>query len=352
MSQSLEPKQKNEKNRELLGKLVKRGITELKPTLSKVGVHYVDVEENLSDVSPTQVMTILKNLEKKGAVEADVLDRVLTCSDCGSPEVYSKYACPRCHSFNVEYTELMEHMKCGYIGSKDKFTEGSSLVCPGCKTLINENGSSKVSDLYPEQTKCRTIGNCYLCEKCGYRFDAPEIVHFCQQCKRNFTPREGNYVKIYKYKITDKTLDEFGKDSSVLETISSVLQKNGYKVRLQTSLLGASGVKHLFDIVAEKNNTRLAIDLSTVGDTKDVVSLMGKKMDTNPTEAILIDLSKDGDFSSLGQVYNIKTLKATDEKKLEIGLTGMLAGLDLPESEQKTKSKEKPQNKGGKSKRT
>jgi len=331
MSQSLEPEQKNEKKWALLSKLIKQGVTELNPTLSKVGVRYVDIEENLKDASPTRVMAALKKLEKKGAVEASLSDRVLTCPDCGSPKVYSKYACPKCHSFNVEYTELMEHIKCGYIGPKTKFAEESSLICPRCKTVISEGENHEADDPYLKQTKYRTIGNCYLCERCGYRFDTPEIVHFCQQCKRNFTHREGRYIKVYRYKITDKTLNNLKKDLPVLETIKNGLREKGYETRLHTSLSGTSGVPHPFDIVAEKNNTCLAFDLSTVGEAKDIVSLLGKKIDVNPSETILIDLSKHENLRSLGQVYGIKILKATDEKKLKKELTKILAKFDLPE---------------------
>lgn len=240
-----------DQERELLRKLIKKGVLELKPTLNKIGVHYVEAEETWKNTDSTKVKSILKNLEKKGALKSKFVDRVLTCPDCGSPEVYSKYICPKCNSHNVEYTQLLEHMKCGYIGSKDKFIKGSSLVCPSCQVELKE-----------EAVHYRVIGNCYQCEKCGYRFDKPEILHICQKCRRNFTHQEAKYLKTFSYKITDKTVNNFRKDIPILDNLKKILTQKGFKVQLHPKIAGASGVQHSFDILAEKNQNLLVIDIS------------------------------------------------------------------------------------------
>lgn len=52
MEQTPETMQKDvqdeDQDRELLGKLIKRGVLELKPRLSDVGVHYVEAEETIN----------------------------------------------------------------------------------------------------------------------------------------------------------------------------------------------------------------------------------------------------------------------------------------------------------------
>ncbi|NIO36987.1 hypothetical protein GTO27_04715, partial [Candidatus Bathyarchaeota archaeon] len=164
--------------RELLVKLIKRGVLEIKPRLSVGGVRYTEAEKALETDDSTQVRDVLRNLERKGALVAQFLDRVLTCPECGSPEVFSKYACPKCKSINVEFTELLEHMKCGYMGSKDDFLKDLSMVCPRCQT-----------ELVDDALQYRRVGDCYKCEKCGHCFDTPEVIHICQQCKRSFTHR-------------------------------------------------------------------------------------------------------------------------------------------------------------------
>ncbi|MCW3985866.1 MAG: hypothetical protein NWE91_05600 [Candidatus Bathyarchaeota archaeon] len=323
MEQTQKTMQKNVQNenheQELLGKLIKRGVLELKPRLSDVGVHYIEAEETLQTEDPAQVKGILKNLERKGALVAQFVDRVLTCPDCGSPEVFSKYACPKCNSINVEYTELLEHMKCGYMGSKDKFTKASSLICPECQT-----------ELVDDALQYRRIGNCYQCEKCGHRFDTPEVIHFCQQCKRNFTHREAKYIKIYAYKIAEETVNKFSKDLPLYESVEEILREKGYDIQFHSQITGTSGVQHPFDIVAKKQDVLLVADVSLTGDKNDAVSLLGKKMDINPTECLLIDLSDREELLSLGKVYGITILKGGNEKQLKRKLRDFLAILDSP----------------------
>jgi len=316
-----------DQEQELLGKLIKRGVLELKPTLNKAGIRYVEAEETWKDADPVQVKSALENLERKGALVPKFIDRVLTCQDCSSPEVYSKYACPKCNSINVEYTELLEHMKCGYIGSKNNFVKDSSLVCPGCQAELDD-----------EVVQYRVIGDSYQCEKCGYRFDTPEIIHFCQQCKRNFTHREANYIKIYAYKIADETINKFGKDLPLFESMGEILRENGFDTQFHAQIDGNSGVQHPFDIIAKKEKVLLVVDVSLSGDKNDAVSLLGKKMDVNPTESLLIDMSNRKELASLGKVYDITVFKGANEKELRNELRRFLVSLTSTKN-QKGKAK-------------
>ncbi len=309
--------QDRNQEQELLAGLIKRGVFELKPVLNKVGVHYVEVEETWKTADSVQIESILENLEKKGALVSKFIDRILTCPDCDSPEVYSKYLCPKCDSINVEYTELLEHMKCGYMNSKNKFMKGSSLVCPGCQTKLVDDA-----------IQYRKIGNCYQCEKCGHRFDKPEIVHFCQQCKRSFIHREANYKKIYEYKIADETISKFRKDLPLFESVGEIFREKGFDAQFKSQLIGTSGVRHPFAIVAKKNGILLVVDVSLNGDKNDAVSLLGKKMDINPTECLLIDMSDRKELLSMGKVYGITILKGENEKQLKRELRDFLAILD------------------------
>jgi hypothetical protein len=319
MNQSSETVQMDPEVQKLLGKLIKRGVLEFRPALTREGIHYVEIEMDLKDADSVYIEDMLQNLEKQGILEPKVVDRVLTCPDCGSPEVYSKYACPKCDSHNVEYTELVEHTKCGYIGSKDKFMKGSSLVCPGCQAKFVEELKA---------IAFREIGNCYQCEKCGQRFDKPEVIHFCQQCKRSFTHREAKYIKIFAYKIANETINKFSKDLPLFDSVEEILREKVFDIQFHAQLTGKSGVQHPFDIVAKRKNILLVADVSLTGDKNDAVSLLGKKMDVNPTEALLIDLSDHKELLSLGKVYGITILKGGNEKQLKRELRNFLDILD------------------------
>jgi len=272
----------------------------------------------LKDADSVYVENMLQNLKNQRILEPKFIDRVLTCPDCGSPEVYSKYACPKCDSYNVDYTELIEHMKCGYIGSKDKFMQESSLVCPGCQLKFME----EIKDIALLQ-----IGSCYQCEKCGQRFDKPEVIHICQQCKRSFTHQEAKYIKIYAYKIADETINKFGKDLPLFESVGEILRENGFDTQFHAKIEGTTGVQHSFDIIAKKEKVLLVVDVSLSGDKNDAVSLLGKKMDVNPTQSVLIDMSNREELASLGKVYNITVFKGANEKELRNELRSFLASL-------------------------
>jgi hypothetical protein len=294
----------HDEEQDFLRNLIKKGILELKPALNKVGIHYAEAEETWKNADSIQVKSIIQSLEKKGALKSQFIDRALICPDCSSPEVYTKYACPKCNSHNVEYTELLEHMKCGYIGSNDKFMKDSFLVCPNCQTKLSE------------VLQYRVIGNCYQCEKCEYRFDKPDVIHICQRCGRNFTYQEAKYIKIFAYKITEETVNALRGDLPVLGTIKKILSDKGFKVQLHPLITGTSGVKHTFDILAEKNEARIIIDISITGNKNDMISLFGKKLDVNPTKALIIDLSNLDELTQLGKVYDITVLKTADTNNL------------------------------------
>jgi len=336
MSQRENLVQREKTDQALLGELIKQGVLELKPTIKKTGVSYAEVEEGLKETDSSKVSAVLKDLESRGALESKLFDRVLMCPDCGSPEVYSKYTCPRCHSINVEYTELLEHVKCGYIGPRNKFVKGSSLVCSGCQATLEEGTTEqRVAGKHDRQIEAAAyaglkyllIGTCYQCEKCGYRFDAPIIIHVCQNCRRDFTHQEARYVKVYEYRITEEAVGKIGRETPLLETIGRALREGGFATQLDAHLPGASGVQHPFNVVAERDGVRLVIDVSTGGKKSDVVSLLGKKVDVKPTEALLIDLSNSEDLASLGQVYGITVFNAANEKELEKELGSFLTKL-------------------------
>jgi len=301
---------------DLLRKLVKRGFLELRPSLDKLGVHYVKAEEAWG-VDLVQVKSMIAGLEKKGFLKSEFLDRVLTCPHCGSPEAHSKYACPRCKSDNVEFTELLEHMKCGYIGPRDTFAKGGILVCPRCQTGLAESAVDH-----------RVIGNFYQCEKCQYRFDKPDVIHFCQNCGTSSTHQTAKYIKLFGYRIPDEAIREFQEELPILKKIKKVLAGRGFRVQVHAQVLGASGVESPFDIVAEKDKVRLVIDVSMGGDKTDIIALLAKKVDVNPTKAVIVDLSTSNELATLGKVYGIAVLKTSVDRAVPYNFENFLAALD------------------------
>ncbi len=310
---------------ELLRKLIKKGVLQLKPTLDKTAVRYLEAEEAWN-ANPSQVKIMLDDLMKRNLLRSEPLDRVLTCPHCGSPDVHSKYACPRCKSDNVGFTELLEHTKCGNIGPKDTFVKGTFLVCPRCQSVLTEGGPDN-----------RIIGNFYQCEKCGYRFDRPDVVHLCMNCGTTSTHQTAKYVKVFRYTIPDEIAKELQRELPALKNLKKTLTDRGFKVQTRARVKGVSGAESVFDILAEKDRVRLVIDISTTGDKNDIIGLLAKKVDVNPTRAAIIDLSGSDVQTSLGKVYDVVVFKTTADHAAVDGFEKFLAMFETKPTS-KTKS--------------
>jgi predicted RNA-binding Zn-ribbon protein involved in translation (DUF1610 family) len=314
-----------DESEELLRRLVKKGVLQLKPTLDKVAIRYLEAEEAWS-ADPSQVKIMLDGLMKRNLLKSEPLDRVLTCPHCGSPDMHSKYACSRCKSDNVGFTELLEHMKCGNIGPKDTFVKGASLTCPRCQSVLTEGGSDN-----------RVIGNFYQCEKCGYRFDRPDVVHLCMNCGETSTHQTAKYAKVFSYTIPDEIAKELQRELPALKNLKKTLTERGFRIQTRARVKGVSGAESVFDILAETDDVRLVIDISATGDKNDIIGLLAKKVDVNPTRAAIIDLSGSDVQTSLGKVYDVTVFKTTADHAAVDGFEKFVAMLE-PKRTSKTKS--------------
>lgn len=311
--------------RERLIKLVKKGVLELKPILDKTGVRYSEAEQAWN-TDPLQTKVVIDALVKRNFLKPDFLNHALTCPRCGSPDMHSKYACPRCKSDSVFFTELLEHMKCGNIGPKDTFVKDALLMCPRCQSVLVEGGSDN-----------RVIGNFYQCEKCGHRFDRPDVVHLCMNCGATSTHQTAKYVKVFRYTITDEVVKGLQRELPVLKNLKKTLTDRGFKVQTSARVKGVSGAESVFDILAEKDDVRLVIDISPDGDKNDIIGLLAKKVDVNPTQAVIIDLSGSDVQTSLGKAYDITVFKTAADHASVDGFEKFLAMFE-PKRTSKTKS--------------
>jgi predicted RNA-binding Zn-ribbon protein involved in translation (DUF1610 family) len=301
---------------ELLRTLVKKGVLELKPSFDKDGVHYVDAEEILKSADSDVVKSVLEDLTMKGLLKSRIVSRVLTCPRCGSPDIHSKFTCPRCGFDSVELTELIEHPKCGYIGVRVDFLRNSQLVCPRCGTELSD-----------EPANYRIIGNFYQCDNCGNRFDKPEVLHICQNCGKSSTFQDVKYVKVFSFRISEETIKQLGKELPIFENVKELLLDKGFRVRLHSKVAGSSGVQSSFDVYAEMGDVRLVFDASLEGSRNDIVGLLAKKVDVNPTRAVIFDLSDGDELTLLGKVYDITVFKVGINQSVPDGFEGFLESL-------------------------
>jgi hypothetical protein len=277
--------------------LIRKGIVEINPSFEKSGITYPDVAEYFRGYNYAMISRALESFVKQGALKEQDITRVLTCPSCNSPEVHSKFTCPRCSSDAVELTQLLEHKECGYIGARSDFMRKAVLTCPRCDTALAGEGKD-----------FRSIGNFYQCEKCTNRFDRPEVVHVCLNCGKVSTYQDAKYIRVVSYHVSDNILSELTSELPLLEHLSVFLENTGFKVRLHDVITGISGTPSHFDLIAEKQPITIVIDASLEGNKSDILAFLAKKIDVNPTRALLLDLSDGNELSALGKIYGIDVM--------------------------------------------
>jgi predicted RNA-binding Zn-ribbon protein involved in translation (DUF1610 family) len=295
--------------------LIRKGVLELKPSLEKSGIRYLDAEAFLNKSDLVSVKNTLQELVIQGVLKDKIVDRTLLCPNCNSPEVHSKFACPQCNSNTVVLTQLIEHKTCGFIGARKEFLKNGLLICPRCGANISNDLESH-----------RIIGDFYQCDNCGNRFDKPDVIHICQNCGKSSTFREIKYIEVLSYRISDDVLYKLANDLPIIESIRLFFEQNGFTVKLHSQLAGASGVQSLFDVVAEKGDIQIAIDTSLEGNKDDIVALLTKKMDVNPSKVLLLDLSSGKELQTLGKIYGIDVVSVEADHGLPEETKKLLSG--------------------------
>ena len=315
------------KEEKLLYYLIDNKIKTIEPITYHDKIEY-DILKDFEDYSGKDKFDeLLDRLTEKGYFSKIENDRVITCPNCGSNYNETKYNCPQCNSTKVRRYELIEHIDCGFVGELDEFIkENGSLICPKCSTVFPRN--SEAYDI---------IGISYICDSCGHKFDKPNTSHHCHNCGTIYDYTNSIYLKIYSYKTTEKITDllPIREIRETLRDLEKIFTENGYEVKLEEPLTGKSGEPHMLSVFAEKAPDRIILDISPWGKVENLVTLLGKKMDLEPKEAIMIDLSEDNILKPLEDIYKVKVWSGKDPTYIE-KIGEYLESLKTPVEEKKT----------------
>lgn len=298
-----------------LNYLIDNEIKNINPIIRPDGVIYSGIGGFETSENET-IEEILFSLTDKGYFFEREFDRSIFCPSCGSIHVYSKLNCPRCASYMVNRHELIEHPNCGYIGGIDELTRNArGYVCPNCNEIIR----NKKIDVARLKSDYLVIGSSYSCDNCGHKFDKPNTTHNCQECGLVFNFRQASYEKLYNYVLTNK-IEELIPTRAVrdiLRAIETQLIEKNFQVELNGQLTGKTGEIREFDLIAEKNNNKMVLDISSWGKKDDILNLLGKKLDVDAKSTVLIDLSGNNTLDELGIVYEVKTFNGKNPEFIE-----------------------------------
>lgn len=294
----------NKEVQSVVQKMVDLGVYLITPKLDTKGLSYPALSNVFPEKSEAEIEEFLDKLRSAGILRSKLLDKVIVCPTCGSPSVYSKYNCPRCSSFDIGKASIIEHVRCGYIGSKEKFQKGNLLICPKCKNTVGE-------------VDYRKIGTSFECNSCGSRFEAPRMSHKCNSCDDVFTYKEARYEPIFEFELSEDTKRSVAKGTLPLGSIVTTLKEGGFDVGLKSDLTGKSGATHNFDIVARKGVALVVANFTFEPKEEDIIGLFAKKYDVDPTFTLLIALTPPSkEEEAVSKAYGVMIVSSTGSRSI------------------------------------
>lgn len=199
---------------------------------------------------------------------------------------------------------IIEHTRCGFIGSNDLFRKAGGLVCPNCKSTIGESDYRK-------------IGTSFQCNGCGSRFETPRISHMCNSCSDVFTFKEARYEPVYQYELTEEAKRSIAKGTLPLSSLVTFLRGKGFEVHLKKDLTGKSGASHTFDLVARRGSDLIVGNFTFEPKEEDIIGLFAKKYDIDPTFTLLLALTPASkEEEAVAKAYGVKILSSGSQNSL------------------------------------
>jgi len=294
----------------LLSKFLSGEIETLEPVYdSDVGYRYPIVEAIVGEES--QVAPFLNKLHAAGILEKELYDKIVFCPKCGSASVSTRYCCPFCKSFDIQKSALVEHIKCGYMDTEDKFCKGEKYVCPKC----NE-------ELKQIDVDYQKAGIWCACRNCKKSFDTPVTMHFCRNCGETYTFEDAVIKDFYAYSLKENVTAESSINLFLVSAIREFLMKERMNVESPGLLRGKSGANHSFDIVAYPSDKSraivvdLAMSTGPVVSEQPVIALFAKIFDVSPDKSYLIaipKLSENG--KKMAELYKILAIEAKNQEE-------------------------------------
>jgi hypothetical protein len=301
----------------IIRRALERNLDEIIPNAKTNTLSYQKLEDLVEEIGFKKFQLSLKELVNKGYLEEREHARAIFCPNCDSIHVHSKYVCPKCESTKVTRRELIEHSFCGFIGSKDSFESDGRLICPNCGADLGPITDEPVES---GKKSYNIIGSSYICDNCEHHFDRPHIIHNCTKCGNIFTHKIAQYKKLFAYRLTEQSKKASSQPEALglLREVEELLRENDYVVDSPGELKGQSDVVQKFNILARRKNDTLVIDVSN-GDRKDLIDLLGKKIDVEADKAVLIDFSGNMERTELASKQNILLLEG-DQNNLKKAL--------------------------------
>lgn len=270
----------------------------------EVGYRYPDVEMGLKKETKDS-NAFLENLSRVGILEKELYTMEIRCPKCRSPNVDAVYVCPFCKSININRDALIEHLACGLIDVLANYKSGSDLICPKCHTKL-------VSGSY------RAAGSWYECGSCGKRVEFPTPQHKCRSCGTGFSLDDAIYDRIYVYSLSKIAKTEISHGILLRCAVMDYAESSGFEAKSPYTIVGKSGVEHVFDIMLLKEDEKIMVDILLSDDPVsqfEVVKEYAKLIDTGVNLHFIVIPGLSDDGKKLALFYAMSFIEADSPKK-------------------------------------
>lgn len=302
------PKSSTSKSVQLIQEVQKLEDRTIKP--------YVDYNEGklfyplLSKIGESQDnIAYLDGLVSDGILEKQIYEKLIVCPL--HPDTFSssmRLYCPKCHSMGVEKLNLFEHKKCGYIteSSNFDFTSNANSQCPSCKKLIKNF-----------EKEIRVPAMWYQCNDCSEKFDNAVIKLHCRKHEHDFDTNSGQFFSTYSYKLKNSEVSINSDTSQIKDELLKLLQGFNFTAKLNVSIKGKSSNVHEIPIFAKSTTGEsIAIFIKNQSngiDQSDMNSILVPKLDIEPTNTLLVTVSRINDgIENLAKHYGIHLISDPD----------------------------------------
>jgi len=251
----------------------------------------------------------------------DLIDKAPACPECGSPQLSTRYMCPKCFNYDIARSYLYEHLKCGKVASDDTFKKGDQLICPKCQTVLHNYG-----------IEYRAVGAWYQCNYCKESFNVPAINHVCRPKRHQFATDRTRLVPVYQYRLNPSALSQIRREVLVYSDAVSMLEDLGLTVAAPQTIVGKSGQGHPFDIVVTVKGRwggakTVAIDFLSSDQmlpAESVRSFSTKVKDARPSESYLVAVpGLTDEAKALAGKMKVTFIEGPTLKEAATALTGL-----------------------------
>lgn len=223
-----------------------------------------------------------------------------------------------CGSQLIRRKEMVQHVKYGHSALIDATTE-EIVRCPVCGEDMTVG-------------EFRVAGSWFRCDICHENFDKPEVSYGCLIDGTEFTYRDAKLVDVKAYRLSPTVEAELRKSTEVVAPVAEILRAKGYDVEVPGEVVGASGVKHKFDIVATSAVETIGVEVvrsASPVPAERVIPTIVKMLDAGLSYVILIAIpSLDTEAKSLLSTYRVKLVEGTTPAEVTNSLVKALFPLE------------------------